>query len=305
MLNQEQTSILVTGAAGYIGRHLVKRLLAENRRVSVAVRESTDLTPLSSCMDRLSVFYDDGCVEHLADFMSDHHVECVVHLATLYITYHKPSDIAPMIESNISFGARILEAMKLAGVRNILYSRTSWQHYLDCGYNPVNLYAAMKQAFEDIMKYYTQAEGFHSIILEIYDTYGEWDPRGKIINLFKERGRTGETIELSPGEQKLDYLYIDDIVSAFMRALDKMKADWAGEEEYALCSEELHTLKDVVSTFEKAYGVKLNIRWGAYTYRPREIFKPYRKLEPLDGWRPVYSLRSGFERMHEKEQGDL
>lgn len=296
--------ILITGAAGYIGSHLVKAALAQEFKVSILLRKSTDISALRPFMNRLSVWYDDGGVESLAEFMQEQNVECVVHLATHYLTYHKPTDIEHMLESNIGFGVRILEAMKLAGVKNIIYTRTSWQHYQDCEYNPVNLYASMKQAFEDIMKYYTQAEDVHSLTLEIYDTYGEHDPRSKIINLFKQQCRTGGVIKLSPGEQKLDFLYIDDIIAAFFCAFRSMECSQNREENYALCSREVYTLKEVVDIFEATYHTKLNIEWGAFTYRPREIFKPYRLLEPLEGWQPVYNLESGFRRMYEKDRED-
>lgn len=294
--------ILITGAAGYIGSRLVMKLLEGSWEVSVILREGSGAPALSHCLNRLHVYYDGGSIEEMAGFMSTHQVECVVHLATCYVTIHKPADIAPMLESNICFGARLLEAMKQAGVKHIVYARTSWQHYGDESYNPMNLYAAMKQAFEDIMRYYTQAEGFCSLTLEIYDTYGENDPRSKIINVMKRCRLTGETIRLSPGQQKLDYIYIDDVIRGFMTALAALTQQKSAETEYALRSGYIHTLREVVDTFGQVYKTALHVEWGAYPYRAREIFFPYRGLPALDGWKAEYDLYEGFRQMRIKEQ---
>lgn len=294
--------ILVTGAAGYIGSRLIVELLEYGWEVSVVLREGSKASALAKCRNRLHVYYDGGSIEEMAAFMRMHRIECAVHLATCYVTIHKPTDIGPMLESNICFGARLLEAMKLAGVKRIVYARTSWQHYQDEPYNPMNLYAAMKQAFEDIMRYYTQAEGFRSLTLEIYDTYGDNDPRSKIINVMKRCRLTGETICLSPGQQKLDYVYIDDVIDGFITALAKLENQEAAETEYALRSDYVHTLREVVDTFDQVYGTSLRVEWGAYPYRPREIFFPYRGLPSLDGWAAKYDLYGGFSRMRAKEQ---
>lgn len=294
-------NILITGAAGYIGSHLLNALISGGCEVSVILRRTTNISAIQSNLDKIHIYYDDSSIEGLSAFMSLHQIQCVIHLATFYITSHKPSDIDGMIESNIRFGAHILEAMKLSGVKYIIYSRTSWQHYQNEAYNPVNFYAATKQAFEDLMKYYTQAENFHSVTLEIFDTYGEHDPRSKIINQFKISCRTGQEIMLSPGDQKLDFLYIDDVIDAFMMTIEKIGNMENREAEYALSSKSLHTLKEVVSIFEIVYQTKLPICWGAYQYRPREIFVPCRKLNTLDGWYAKYTLADGFAHMRQKE----
>lgn len=294
--------ILITGAAGYIGSRIVMKLLECNREVSVVLRKGSGAPALAHCLSHLHVYYDEGSIEEMADFMSAHQIECVIHLATCYVTIHKPTDISPMLESNICFGTRLLEAMKQAGVRHIIYARTSWQHYGNEPYNPMNLYAAMKQAFEDIMRYYTQAEGFRSLTLEIYDTYGENDPRSKIINVMKRCRLTGETIRLSPGQQKLDYIYIEDVIRGFMKALAALEQQRSAESEYALRSDYVHTLKEVVDIFEQVYEAGLHVEWGAYPYRTREIFFPYRGLPSLGGWEAEYDLYEGFIQMRAKEQ---
>lgn len=294
-------SIVITGAAGYIGSCLLEKLRAVYGHIGIIIRKTTDISRIKHCLENIDVFYDNGSIDDMADFLKSQSADCVIHLATKYITTHKPEHIYGMMESNLCFGIRILEAMKMSGVSRIIYSRTAWQHYQNEGYNPANLYAATKQAFEDIMKYYTEAEGFHSMILEIYDTYGEFDPRKKVINMLKEHCITGESVCLSPGEQKLDYLYIDDITNGFQQALALIEKQEEKDVAFALSSDQVYSLKEVVEAFMDIYGNHFSVIWGGFPYKEREIYFPYRKLERLEGWIPQYDLRSGLQRMYKME----
>lgn len=300
--------VMVTGATGFIGNNLVKRLTKNKIAVTAVVRDITTAeTIFSEEKDRVSFYLWNNSVESLVEYMKIHQVDCVVHLATRYITKSSAADINDLVESNIAFGMKILEAMKLAGVRNIVNSSTSWQHYQNEAYNPVNVYAATKQAFEDILKYYTNAEGIRAIILEIYDTYGAFDNRGKLLNYWKQILETQEAMLLSPGEQKLDYVYIEDVLDGMERAmqlLEQLPATAEGyEAKYALSSDEVYSLQEIVEIFESVYEKKIPIIWGGKPYRDREVMEPYRGLERLPGWNAGIGLRKGFEQVKKDEQG--
>ena len=203
-----------------------------------------------------------------------------------------------MIESNITFETELLEAMRENDIVNFINTGTHWQHYRNAEYDPVDLYAATKQAFEDILKYYREAHGFKVITLQLFDNYGSSDERPKIINLLKKIGESGETLKMSPGEQYIDVVYVDDIVDAFVTA-GKHLAD----ERYELCgtygvsSGKPIKLRELAAIFEKVSGKKLNIEWGGRQYRPREIMTPWNKFKPLPDWTPKIGLEDGLRRI--------
>lgn len=299
--------IMVTGATGFIGSNLVRKLLEKEFVVTAIVRDERKAKIIFEEIKDRVLFYEwDNSVSNIADYMKTQRVDCVVHLATKYITQSMAEDIDDLVESNITFGMKILEAMKLAGVRNFINSSTSWQHYQNEEYCPVNVYAATKQAFEDVLKYYTSAEGIRAIVLEIYDTYGAFDKRNKIINYWKRICETGESMALSPGEQKLNYVYIEDVIDGIVRAmkiLEDMPLTMKGYEvKYALSSDEVYTLKELAQIFEEVYEKKLAIDWGGKPYRDREVMEVYCGLERLSGWNAKYNLQGGFQEMKKKEK---
>ena len=100
---------------------------------------------------------------------------------------------------------------------SVRHSQPGWQHFGTPDYRPVNLYAATKQAFEDVLAYYADAQGIAAVTLELYDTYGPGDPRRKLIRILFEAARSGEPIQLSPGEQVIELLHVDDAVPRIVK----------------------------------------------------------------------------------------
>ena len=223
-------------------------------------------------------------------------IDIVYHLASLYLPSHKYDDIRNLIDSNITFGTELVDAMNVNGITNFVNTGTMFQHYKDANYSPVNLYAATKQCFEDILKLYQETSGFKVISLHLFDTYGSNDKRRKIFNLFKEISESGETLAMSPGEQLIDIVYIDDIIDAFIIAgkyLVEGRYDLCGT--YGVSSGKPVKLRELVKIFEKVSGKKLSIEWGGRPYREREIMVPWKSYKTLPDWQPKINLEDGIK----------
>ena len=181
----------------------------------------------------------------------------VFNLASYFLVTHCPGDIASMIDANISFGTHLLEAMVQTDVRKLVNVGTSWQHYQNCNYGPVNLYAATKQAFEDISQFYVDAHGVQIITLKLFDTYGPADHRKKLFHYLKQAVQD-QLVPMSPGEQLIDLVYVDDAVEAFVLAGERLMAEQVtGHEKYAVCSGKPVTLRELVAAFEQELRRKL------------------------------------------------
>lgn len=283
--------ILVTGATGFIGTNLTRELRKNNDLFILGQFEGD---PEKLGLPGI-VMTDD--IQRLADYIKVNEIEGVIHLASLYLTVHTPEQVKDLVLSNVYFGTAVLEAASLAGtVKWFLNTGSIWQNYNVKGtaYNPVNLYAATKQAFIDMAKYYSDVFGIRFCTLKLCDTYGPNDTRKKLFKLFRDNAKSGEILKMSPGEQKMDILFITDIISGFMHLAELLASKENLEEEYVLSSGFQLPLKEIATEFERVAGLKLNIEWGGRPYREREVMVPW-KGTVLKGWRPKVSLEEGIK----------
>ena len=162
-------------------------------------------------------------------------------------------------------------------------------------YRPVNLYAATKQAFIDVAKFYTETSDIHFVTLKICDTYGPNDPRKKIMSLFKQYADSGEQLKMSPGEQKINLLYIDDVTQGFITLMNLLHNNVELREEYVLSAKNLYSLKELASIFEQVSHKKLNIEWGGLPYREREVMTPWQMGTPIPGWEQTIDIFQGIQ----------
>ena len=285
--------ILLTGGSGFIGRNLSRQLIAEGHTVFCLCRTSSVFEFAHPDLHRVPV-HD---YSEIADKMEEIRPSGIIHLATRFEASHEPGQIADLIHTNIEFGAYLIDAACRCQVRWFLNTGTFWQHYEGMDYLPVNFYAATKQAFEDIAKYYYSQEKILFVTLCLNDTYGPGDTRRKIFNLWKQISETGETLAMSPGEQIMDMLHIDDVVFAFLLLCKRLET--GGEqnngETYYISAAEKYSLKELSRIFEAVSGKKLPIEWGKLPYRPRETMNPRCSGKPLPDWCQKMTFQKGIQ----------
>lgn len=259
--------VIVTGATGFVGSHLTKALVNQGVCVHAIVRPTSDLSSLQQLeqkMIRVHVHDEKRDFKEIfGDIIEEAKPDVVFHLASMVVGNPTDEKVEALLQSNINFGVDLLEAMKKYGVRHLVNTGTSWQHYHNADYDPVNLYAATKQAFEDLIDYYVQACGFKVINLHLFDNYGPNDKRKKLLNLMKDAVRQKQVLHMTPGQQQIDLVYIDDVVRAFLlagRYLAEGKYQYCGT--YAVSSGHPVPLRNLVKECNKVIGGRLMINWG-------------------------------------------
>lgn len=287
--------ILVTGATGFIGQNLVKSLLDKGYSITTIVRLNSDISSIDS---RAEVFHYSGEITELIALFQNKRFDGVIHLASLFLASHRTEDISSLIFSNIQFGTELLEVCKLSETKWFINTGTFWQHYHTDSYNPVNLYAATKQAFEDIAKYYTETSNLVFTTIKLNDTFGPHDPRNKVFNLWYRLSQTDDTLEMSPGEQIIDICYIDDVIAAYESMIDNLvnASEKVKNKTFSIHSKERMSLKNLSKIFEKAIGKPLNIHWGKRDYREREVMTPWENGENIPDWEVKYTLTEAIKK---------
>lgn len=284
--------ILVSGSSGFIGSHLVKRLLQEKHDLCVIVRPSTKIK------QKINTFVYRDSPEKLNSFLEKEKFDGVIHLASLFLAQHKTEDIKGLVDSNILFGTILLEAAVKNNIPWFINTGTFWQHYQNKNYSPVNLYAATKQAFENIAKYYIETSQINFVTIKLNDTFGPDDIRPKIFTLWKKISETGQQLDMSKGEQIIDISFIDNVIDGYIeliRLVSKDKNRKLSGKSFAISSNERMTLKKLSETYQRTTKTKLNINWGGKPYRDREVMIPWSRGKKIPGWRQNVTLKEGIK----------
>ena len=237
----ENKVVLVTGAAGFIGANLVKRLLNEFDSVKVigidSITEYYDvrlkyerLQELSAYSDRF-VFIKDNIAkkEIVESIFTDHHPQVVVNLAAQAGVRYSITNPDAYIESNLIGFYNILEACRYYSVEHLVYASSSSVYGSnkkvpystdDKVDNPVSLYAATKKSNELMAHAYSKLYNIPSTGLRFFTVYGPCGRPDMAYFSFTDKLLKGETIQIfNYGNCKRDFTYIDDIIEGIVRIM--------------------------------------------------------------------------------------
>jgi nucleoside-diphosphate-sugar epimerase len=208
---------LITGATGFLGSHLVKRLVQEGWTVSTLQRAETAGSEASARLAAMGVdvqvFHSGAEVQERVRAAS---ADVVFHLATHYLKDHAPEDVVPLLEANVAFGTNLLEALR--GTEVPIVSALSYFQFRHGAPSPVSLYSATKQAFFDVSEYYRIIAELRIVQVVLYDTYGPGDTRDKLVPHLVSSLREGREMRLGPSAQHINLLYVDDVIEGFLAA---------------------------------------------------------------------------------------
>ena len=289
--------IFLTGATGYIGGALLEHFVSTGNEVSIIVRPKSHLNSIENLFRNVQVYKYSGNYTELNFALKESNPDIVIHVASFFLANHNPENIHELIDSNINFPTQLLEAMRENGVKHIVNTGTSWQHFDNQEYNPVNLYAATKKAFEDLSEFYIKAYGIKCVTLKLFDTYGPKDARKKLFFLLRQAAKFNSILKMSPGYQLVDLVYISDVVHAYDLAIQFAMEMKSGTETFALSSNQRHTLREVVQIFSEITKVNIQVEWGGLPYREREVMTPWNDFLNLPEWSAKIDLKKGIELM--------
>lgn len=285
--------IVMTGATGYIGNKLAERLFLEKHEIYAVVRPESEIR---NNADILSGIIKNDSYENILSAFQEIRPELFINVAGYYINGSSFDQMGMLFDANVLFPSYITEAFVRSGGKAVVHTSSVHQCYDGAYYNPVNFYAATKQAYEDILYYYASAKGIRAVVLQLFDTYGEDDTRKKVFNLVRAL-KDGDKIEMSPGEQKMYFCHISDVVEAYIqsiRLLDQKKGDVF--EKYAVRGEEPVKLKKFISMYCEKAEKKVRIYWGKRPYMEREIMDPSRIGIVLPEWQALVDYEDGLSR---------
>ncbi len=252
-MNTSKTAqkILVTGAAGFIGSHLSRRLLARGD-VVVGLDNVNDYYDVRLKHDRLNLLEPENNFrfvrmsleerDGIADLFARERFDVVVNLAAQAGVRYSLQNPHAYIDSNIVGFMNILEGCRHNGVKHLVYASSSSvygantrmpfsiHHNVD---HPVSLYAATKKANELMAHTYSSLYNLPTTGLRFFTVYGPWGRPDMALFLFTKAILEGRPIDVfNHGKMQRDFTYVDDIIEGVMRVADnvsKPNSGWSGD----------------------------------------------------------------------------
>jgi nucleoside-diphosphate-sugar epimerase len=278
-------TVLISGATGFLGSNLVKKLVENNYQVVILKRSFSNTIRIDNYIEKIK-YYDIDKVE-LEKCFIENNIDAFIHCATDY--GRKDIDPLQIIDANLVIPLKLVEI----GLKNNCKIFLNTDTVLD---KRISSYSLSKKQFLDWFKIYSDRSICINLVLEHF--YGPFDDKSKFVSSIVDKLiKNVSQIDLTVGDQKRDFIYIDDVVDAFyiiLSNLDKMKS---GFYNYEIGAGELTTIKDVVNKIKELTGNKItNLNFGAIPYRPNEIMEPKMDIKPITklGWKPKISLINGL-----------
>ena len=301
-----QPRALVTGGAGFIGSHLVKRLLSDGPYVTVVDNLSSsptnDQETSTAPLHKLDI-----ADPALADVFAEKRPEIVFHLAAQVSVARSMREPESDIHTNVIGGINLLQQCVRFGVKRVVLFSTGGAlygepEYLPCDeehpIKPLSVYGASKHALEQYTRIIAEANGINHTILRPGNVYGPGqDPHGEagVVAIFGLRMLAGEEVTIyGDGEQERDYVYVDDVVNATLAAI---RPDAPAAGVYNIGSGAPTSVNEIFALLaeETGYG-----RTPVHApERPGDVSRIYldtsRARDEL-GWTPQIDLREGIPR---------
>lgn len=313
----EMQNILITGGAGFIGSHLVDRLLSEsdwhvtviddfNDFYDPSIKRANIKNHLTHASYRL-VEADIRDYDAMRQALGAARFDCVVHLAARAGV--RPSLIEPRlyVEANINGTMNLLELARERGIKQFVFGSSSSVYGTnekvpfredDPIFNPISPYAATKAAGELICHSYSHLYDLRIVCLRLFTVYGARQRPDLAIHKFAKLISSGKTIPVfGDGTTRRDYTYVDDIIAGVRAAIDYDQSDY---EVINLGESRTVELRELISLLESALGQTAQI--DRQPMQPGDVpqtFADISKARRLLNYNPQTQIEEGIKRFIE------
>lgn len=307
--------VLVTGATGFIGSHLTRRLVAEGAEVHALTSTVSSVYPtrLVDVRDRVRLHSGSLTDRSAMDVVAaTARPDVVFHLGA-YTHVGKSWDrVDECVQANVQGTVNLLQALAPRGYARFVNTGTS-EIYGDVDVpfredgpvNPVSPYSVAKYAAERYCRMFVQGRGWPVVMLRPFNAYGPWQSPDRVIPEIIGRAVRGEPVRMTQGRQTREFNHVDDLVDGFVRAA--VADGVVGEVLNLGCGEEV-SMRDLATTLLRLLGDPVVPEFGALPDRPTEIWRMRAdpgKAERLLGWRSTVPLEEGLRRTIEWYRAEL
>ncbi len=280
-------TILVTGATGFLGSHLVKGLLKQGHKVIIMKRSFSNTWRLQEILPLL-ISYDLDTIDFTQPFQDIPSIDAIIHTATCY--GRNKENISYLAQTNTLFPLQLLERAIKYNIPTFINTDTVLDKFL-------NPYALSKKHLREWGQYFANLEKIRFVNIKLEHMYGEDDDDSKFTSyVINSCLNNVKKLELTAGEQKRDFIYIEDVVSAYLILLDQAHQQSGYFQDYELGSGEAVSIRELVEMIHKMTQSRTKLNFGVIPYRPQEVMHSQADISQLTslGWQLQSTLEQGL-----------
>ena len=298
-------TIFLTGATGFIGSHLLKRLIKEGCNVHISIRKNSSLWRIEDFKDDfVSHKIDLNDFEAVRSLIKQIKPDVIFHLAAYGVDYRQ-QDIHQTIDVNINASVNLFEAFLANNGNRFIHTGSCFEYgqknipisegdFLD----PTSVYGASKASSVHLLS--GMAKGMQSgelVILRPFGVFGENEGLHRFVPQVIDKLKCEHAVQMTLGEQIRDYIYIDDLIDAYILAAVVPLENKV--EIINIGSGKGIAIKHLALIILKQLGVSNDLlQFGAMPYRPDEMMylvANVGKAKSVLGWEPKVSIEKGIE----------
>ncbi len=296
--------VLVTGATGFIGSHLSKRLLEEGAEIHVLLKKDTNQFRIQDFIENLTIWYGDlRDYPSICSCIKNSRPQIIFHLAALVNVKRDPELIEPMIDINIKGTLNLLRGVMEEKVTLECFVNTGSSEEYGNGlapFNedqreiPVSPYSASKVAMTYFCQMLHKTMGLPIVTLRPFLTYGPYQDIDMFIPSLISHCIERKDFPMTEGDQTREFNYIDDVVDAYQLAACSPHA--AGE-VINIGNGVEYGIRDVAEKIVRMMGNPIRLLVGALPKRPGEakhFFSSNEKAKRILGWSPKIGIAEGL-----------
>ena len=253
-------NILITGASGFVGSHVLDDCLKNNFNVHAIFRHSKKNVSFAKKYKKqiFPIFYNN--IYEIKNKLTNCKIDYVIHCATHYIKKHDHNDIENIIKSNVLFSTILLDTVVNIKIKKFINLGTVWQHFNDTKNLAFNLYAATKQSFECIFNYYKNQYTkikFYNILLT--DTFGTNDKRKKLIPILLKNFNKKNPDKINiPKNLSINLVNINEVT----KCLNILLKNNSESNNYVIKSKQDVKIFDLINFLNDNLEKKIKINWS-------------------------------------------
>jgi nucleoside-diphosphate-sugar epimerase len=294
--------IFMTGGAGFIGANIIHKLLQLNYEINICVRPSTNLWRLKNIISNLNIHEIDILdKQNLTKKITQINPSAIIHLAT-YSQYRNQEEFEQMVETNINGTLNLLTASKDICYDIFINTGSSSEYGIKDKpmketdlLEPVSFYAATKSSATLLCQVFSREYKKPITTLRPFSVYGPLEEENRFIPTIINAVIKNKPIKLTSGNQRRDFIHIQDIVDIYVKTLSCGKK--LSGQILNMGTGIEYTNDEVVKTLFKISGKKVKIEKGLYPKRiwdtPHWIADTL-KTKRLLNWKPKFTLEEGL-----------